>query len=237
MKKIFVSAIILLVALTSVMAQVNVKGKGKVITKDRSTSEYERIYVKGSFDVVLVSGEEGDLSIKGESNVIDHIKTEVIDGTLTISTKKGTNLYTKQAIVITVPIQHIEAVSLSGSGDIISKTTIKEDEFEVSLLGSGDITLDVEATRLLSSISGSGDIDLKGSTNYLRTSIKGSGDFEANDLSSNITEVSITGSGDVSVNAQEFISAYISGSGDVVYSGNPEREKIEVSGSGDVTKR
>ena len=43
---------------------------------------------------MLVDGTEGKLSIEGEENLLEYIKTEVKDGKLVIKVKKGGAIYT-----------------------------------------------------------------------------------------------------------------------------------------------
>ena len=142
-----------------------IKGNGNVVTIDRSVGEYDTVALAGWFDLELVSGSEGEITLKGESNLLEYIKTEVKDGKLVIKTRKGVNLKPsswKSGILVVVPVESIDGVSLSGSGDITSRTTLKSDSFETRISGSGDIVLDVEANSVEASMSGSGDMKLNG---------------------------------------------------------------------------
>lgn len=232
--------IIILVAFTAnVNAQwygKKIKGNGKVVTETRNVSDYSQIAVAGSFDVKLVAGKEGKLTIKGEENLLEYLITEVKDGKLKIKWEKGVNINTTKELLVTVPFEDIEAVSLAGSGDVFSEDTIKADNLKVALAGSGDIKLNINASSISSAISGSGDIQLTGSSENLKCAIAGSGDINGYELTSNNVEVSIAGSGDIKVNAKENLKARISGSGDVYYKGNP-RQDVKVSGSGSVSSR
>ena len=238
MKK-FTIIIILLAFTANVNAQwygKKIKGNGNVVTKTRNVSEYDQIAVAGSFDVKLVAGKEGKLTIKVEENLLEYLITEVKDGKLKIKWEKGVNINTTKELLVTVPFEDIDAVSLAGSGDVFSEDTIKTDNLKVALAGSGDVQLIINATSISSAISGSGDIKLKGSSENLKCAIAGSGDINGYELVSNNVEVSIAGSGDIKVNAKENLKARISGSGDVYYKGNP-RQDVKVSGSGSVSSR
>ena len=232
--------IIILVAFTAnVNAQwygKKIKGNGKVVTETRNVSDYSQIAVAGSFDVKLVAGKEGKLTIKGEENLLEYLITEVKDGKLKIKWEKGVNINTTKELLVTVPFEDIEAVSLAGSGDVFSEDTIKADNLKVALAGSGDIKLNINASSISSAISGSGDIQLTGSSENLKCAIAGSGDINGYELTSNNVEVSIAGSGDIKVNVKENLKARISGSGDVYYKGDPKQD-VKVSGSGSVSSR
>ena len=82
----------------------------------------------------------------------------------------------------------------------------------------------------------SGDVTLKGSTNNLEAGVTGSGDFYGFDLEVNDTDVSVTGSGDAKVVCNVNLKARVTGSGDIVYKGNPKTEDTKVAGSGSIKK-
>lgn len=217
-----------------------IKGDGNMTSIKRSTGDYDRIGVSGFFDVDLVSGNEGELTLEGEKNLLEHIVTEVKNGQLVIKVEKGYNLRPsnwKDGIRITVPIESIDAVSLSGSGDIVGKVKIKSNNFKTSMSGSGDITLDIEARNISTSMSGSGDINLSGSSTNFDATISGSGDIAAFDLEADNVEATVSGSANIEVTANKMLKARVSGSGDIDYRGNPAKVDTKTSGSGDISKR
>ena len=240
MKKLATLSLIILFG-TSCTAQwgKKIKGNGNMTSIERSVGDYDRIGVSGFFDVDLVSGNEGEITLKGESNLLEHIKTEVKNGQLNIKVEKGYNLRPsswKDGIHITVPVESIDGVSLSGSGDIVGKTKIKSDSFKTSMSGSGDITLEVEANSVSTSMSGSGDIRLSGSTNSFDASVSGSGDISAFDLEADNVDATVSGSANIEVTANKMLKARVSGSGDIDYRGNPDKVDTKTSGSGDISK-
>lgn len=216
-----------------------VKGNGNNVTIERNTGDYDGVSVSGWFDVDLVDGSEGTVILEGEENLLEYIITEVKNGKLVIKTEKGVNLKTsnwKSGIRITVPVESINSVSMSGSGDIVGKTKIKSGDFSTAMSGSGDITLDIETNSLTASMSGSGDITLSGTTTDFEATISGSGDINAFDLEADYVNATVSGSADIQVTANKSIKARVSGSGDISYRGNPEKIDTKTSGSGDISK-
>ncbi|MFK7812562.1 MAG: head GIN domain-containing protein [Maribacter sp.] len=238
-KLLSLSLVLLLTASCSAQWGKKVKGNGNMTTVERSVGEYDAIGLAGWFDVDLVSGKEGEITLEGESNLLEHIITEVKNGKLNIKVEKGYNLKPSSwddGIRITVPVQSIDAVALSGSGDIVGKTTIKTDDFRTAMSGSGDITLDVEANTIDAAMSGSGDITLNGSTRDFEATISGSGDIKAYNLEAENVDATVSGSADIKVTATKMLKARVSGSGDISYRGNPEKVDTKASGSGDISK-
>lgn len=215
-----------------------IKGNGNMTTKERKTSEYDEIDVAGFFNVELVSGAEGNITIEAEENLIDYIVTEVNGDRLVIKTKNGYSIRTSmnRSILVIVPFKDISKVSLSGSGDVVTKNRIKADTFRTNLSGSGDVDLEIDANRVTANVSGSGDMKLNGNTSDFNCNVTGSGDIHAYELKAKDVTASVTGSGDVKAYCDGVLKANIVGSGDVTYQGNPTKEISKVVGSGDVNK-
>jgi len=214
-----------------------VKGNGNMTTETRTTEDYDGIKCAGSMDYILVAGTEGKIKIEGEENLLKHIITEVKNGNLIVKVEKGISLRPSwnKTIKITIPFKDISNVSLAGSGDLWNEDVITSNDFDVSLAGSGDVIINVQASSLESSLAGSGDLTLKGKTNYLNVRVAGSGDIHGFGLQANHTTVSVAGSGDAEVVSNESLKARVSGSGDIEYRGNPTKEDTKVSGSGSIS--
>lgn len=244
MKTVTIIFSVAVLSVTSACAQwwgngTRVEGNGNEISKMRSIAGYDEISLKGSLDVALVYGEEGNIKIEAESNLIEHIVTKVEGDELKIYVEKGYNLDPSRGskLLITVPFKELSNVSLAGSGDIYSEDVIKANRFGTSISGSGDVQLSIEASEIMTSITGSGDMVLKGTTETLKCDVTGSGDLKAYDLKAQKVYASVTGSGDIKTTAAHSIKARVTGSGDIDYQGNPEMEDKKVTGSGDITSR
>lgn len=216
-----------------------VKGNGNIVAMERSTGDYDAISVSGSFNVELVTGEEGEVTVNADENLQEWIITEVKNGTLQIKTRDGVNIQPSRwngGLNVTVPVEDIEAVALSGSGEIIGKTLIRAADFSASMSGSGDVRIEVESNEVTASMSGSGDMNLKGSAGRFNVQISGSGGIMAYELEADEVDASISGSADIEIFVKETLKARVSGSGNITYRGNPGKIDSKSSGSGDISK-
>lgn len=241
MKKLIITSIVLLIAV-NINAQSwwnskKVRGNGKIVTKTRTVSNFDGVSAGGSFDVILVKGKEGKITIEGEENIMPYIVSEVKGGTLKIKYKKNTNVRLTRRMTVTVPFNNIDHVSLAGSGNIKSEAVIRGEDVRFSLGGSGNIYAKVKAENVKSSIGGSGDIKLSGKTNYLKCSIAGSGSIKGYDLETDELKASIAGSGSIKATVNKKIKATVVGSGSIYYKGNPTHIDNKSIGSGDVIDR
>ncbi len=241
MKKQLITTIVIFLSITinaqSWWNSKKIKGNGNVITQTRTINTFDKVSVGGSFDVNLVSGTEGKVTIKGEENLLQYIETTVKNGKLKVQFKENTNIKTTKRLTVTIPFEDIEAVSLGGSGNVTVQKRMKADEVSFSIGGSGNITANVDANTVKASIGGSGNIELKGNTDSFKCSIAGSGSVKAYDLDTNTLKASIAGSGSVQTTVNTKIKASVVGSGSIYYKGKPKQIDTNSIGSGDVIDR
>lgn len=211
-----------------------VKGSGKVTTTNITTAAYDEVSVVGSLTAVLVSGKEGALSITADDNLHEFVDVASNDGKLVIKIKNGVSYSSKNDIVVTVPFSEISTISLTGSGDVLAKNTIKGNALTVKVTGSGDMVLMTEATGIDAKVTGSGDMKLSGKVENLEVKVSGSGNFEGYELNAANTQAYVSGSGDAQVSASTSIKARVNGSGDIRYKGNPATIDKKIMGSGTV---
>jgi hypothetical protein len=213
-----------------------IKGSGDLITETRQVSNFDSIDLSGSGEVIVTQGGSESLTIETDDNVMEHVKAEVVGGTLELGFEEGLNLIDHTRLIFTVGVDDLKSLEISGSGDIESDM-IETTRLDATISGSGDVQIGtLTADEVKAKISGSGEIDLAGEATAQDITISGSGKYRAGDLRSESAEVSISGSGDATVWATDSLDVNISGSGSVDYYGRPTMS-TSGSGSGDVTSK
>lgn len=193
-----------------------IKGNGKVVTKTRMVSSYQKISLEGSIDIIIdQNGQEG-VTIETDENIQDLVVTEVNDGKLKITYQKNVSPNPTK-MVVHVSCKELYKISSSGSGDIKTQSTIKSADFAVSHSGSGDLKLNLVVKKLDINSSGSGDFKLEGSADFFTYNGAGSGDVMAKDLRCPEASIAIAGSGDVQLKNGTKAKVSTAGSGDVTY--------------------
>ena len=206
----------------------------------RSVESFTRIRNKGSFEVNVNVGPEQSVKVIADSNIIEHVETEVRGSTLHIQLEdrdnwRGYRNIKMLRVDITVPT--LEAVRVDGSGDFEVRN-VETADFRAGVNGSGDIELiNAKADRLSIEVKGSGDVEASGTCTDLDVELKGSGDVAARDMTCENGDIGIMGSGDVSATLNESVDVGIMGSGDVMVYGKPDKVKTRAMGSGDVVLR
>lgn len=216
------------------MAQNNIVGNGNVTTTTRTVDKnFSEVISKGSMNITIDEGiHDGEISIEGESNIIDYVETIVSNGVLTIQLKSGHNYNLKKKLKVTLSSNHLSSIDIAGSGDVIIKGTQKTKDFSASIRGSGNIDAKVNAITTNLEIMGSGKINISGNATNLTINIRGSGNVKAFDLAANDVKINLAGSGNAHVNCTGNMKINSKGSGSVYYKGNPENVSSKVMGSG-----
>ncbi len=204
---------------------------------ERKLPAFNGLSLAISADVILTQGAVQKVEIQASDRIQKLIETEVKDGILKIQWADRFFINTSgESIKIYITMVDITALRISGSGDILANGNISASTIQLSISGSGKISLNnLKAQKIDASISGSASILVGGSNpaETLEVGISGSGDFDAKELPVKRVEISLSGSGNCSVYAVESIKARISGSGNVYYNGNAVID-AKISGSGAV---
>jgi hypothetical protein len=203
-----------------------VRGSGHVVTETRPVSDFSRVDLVGSGQVIVTQGDQESLVVEADDNLLSHLRTEVRGGTLYLglhTNEIGDILQPTQPIKYYVSLKTVEALVLSGSGDI-QAANVEAEQLDLNLTGSGNINIDtLTAKTVRSTITGSGNCRVGSGTTQMETvGIGGSGNYVADKLQSTASTVTITGSGEADVWAQNTLEAGITGSGTVRYYGTPQ---------------
>jgi hypothetical protein len=190
------------------------QGSGVSVTQTRHVAPFTRVELAGSNNVVIRVGQEQSVVVTADDNLVDRVTTEVQSGTLTIGTSPG-SFSTNSPMRVAVAVPNLDAVSLTGSGNIVVDG-IEAESLKVDLPGSGTLSGNGTATRLAVTVSGSGVVQ------FTR--------LVANDV-----RAAVSGSGSIFVTATKSLDASVSGSGAILYAGNPPDVTRSVTGSGTIT--
>lgn len=204
----------------------------------RDVENFSKISFGFPGKLYLKQGSPQKVELQGDRDVLEEVQTEVDGGRLKIGKEgKWFKWDDDDKITVYITVPNIEAVSVSGSGDIIGESKIRTNDLDVNVSGSGSLTLEVEATGGVdANVSGSGDMVLKGHFESFESDVSGSGKVVLDAMIENEADFGISGSGKIEAQGQaNAVKANISGSGKVLAADlKTERCEVRISGSGNV---
>lgn len=184
----------------------------------RDLPVFTAVSLRGSMDLVVISGEDQHVEIIAKPEMLEYIHTRVTRGELRIWTDRKSRLFSRRGkIVVHISMADLRGIAINGSGDARA-SGIDTDKFALEINGSGDATLQGRCETVSYEINGSGDIDAAA-----LKCVDGS--------------VEINGSGDADIALTGKLSAEINGSGDILALGAPRIERFSSHGSGSIRTR
>lgn len=229
---VWLLCILFLAAVYGCSDGISIRGNGIVESQTRSAKPFKEVHSGGHFYVHITAGDDSKIVVEAESNLLPYINTDIRKGILEIEVDGIHILKNTEPINVYLMTPTLDAVMLSGSGEITTGY-FESEYFEVVISGSGKIDTAVDADMADITISGSGEVDIYGNCKTLDMGISGSGKVKAYDFATYNTDIVISGSGNAYVNVENRLNVKISGSGNVYYIGDP-RINQSVSGSGKV---
>jgi hypothetical protein len=188
-----------------------VRGSGIAVAQTRTVAPFSSVDLAGSNMVTVAVGVPQSVVVHADSNLVTHVTTQVVGGTLVIGTTGSFSTRAPMNVQIGVP-------SLT----------------ELNLSGSGQITVTgISAPRLAVTLSGSGLLSASGTATRLFVTLSGSGDAQLGQLTADEVHATVTGSGLIQIMAVLRLDAAVPGSGAIIYSGYPQ-VTTNVTGSGTV---
>lgn len=189
------------------------EGSGIPATQARDLAAFNSVELAGSNNVVIRVGKTQSVVVRADANLLRRVTTEVRSGRLVIANTPG-SFTTKSPMSVQVNVPTLNALTLSGSGNV-AVDGIEAESLKATLPGSGTLTGSGTATRLDVTVSGSGVVQ------FTRLVV-------------NDARAVVSGSGSIFVTATKSLDASVSGSGAILYAGNPQHVTQSVTGSGAV---
>ncbi len=203
-------------------------GAIKAQSEERIVVDFQDLKVSNAIEVVLTQGDENKLSIIGVlPEDLDKVKSEVENGVLSLSTKG--KIKSKDNVKILITFKKLKSIEQSGTSEISSTNTIKEDNFSLKGSGASEVDLNLEVNDLRVDYSGASDIKLIGTVTDFNVKLSGASDLKAAELLAKNVKIDISGASDVKIFASDSISGKVSGASSINVKGNPPSRNIESS--------
>lgn len=202
--------------------------------------EFSELAFDVAGEVFIQQGDTCALRIEGEQQLIDQVKADVEDGSLSISFKSEEEglrrlkwIGQKSKIQYFVTVKSLTGLTLSGVGNIQADQLSGE---SLTLLHSGEGRLILKGLKydeIEVSLDGLGEILLEGEIKTQDVDLSGLGTYKAEDLRTQEANVIVSGAGTARVWVEGELNATLTGAGTILYKGQPALEK-SITGLGNI---
>ena len=188
-----------------------IQGSPTIVSQKREVGSFESVHIASVIDATIITGVQ-NVSLEANDNIVDLVKTEVVDNILYIDLEDGN--YGEISINFSISNPVLNELSTVGVNNVVVS----------ELNQSEELTLNIE---------GVGNIQMNGSINELIVNSGGSSNLEAFDFLANTCEVNLTGVGNIQVTVADKMFGALSGVGNILYKGSPEID-VDITGVGNI---
>ncbi|AOW21833.1 head GIN domain-containing protein [Urechidicola croceus] len=231
-------AILLLVLFTTTSCFFDgfgIQGNRNVVSEDRKiTSDFNEIKVSQGIQVFLTQGNDTDISVEADENIIDLLITEVDGDVLKIYFEKNVSRAKARNVYLTA--NKLNRIKTSSGSHVKGEGTFKSKSMNLDSSSGSGININVDAGEIICSTSSGANMTVKGSTNTFNGNASSGSHINAGNLISNIGDADVSSGAGIKIHVNEELTAHASSGGNISYNGNPEKVNRSKSSGGSISK-
>lgn len=230
-------------------------GSGNVVSETRDVRDFDQVDVCCGMQLILTQGNDIQLRLEADDNLLPEIETFVRNGQLTVRFRTNWGIFRlrwSQPVTVYLQMPTIHGVTISGGGSLTTETveadriafefsggsrgTLKNVQAQtVELVNSGGSqatieTLDVDTFTV--DLSGGSRVTLNGGTaTDQQITASGGSHYEAAALAGVTATLDVSGGSEAKVWVTEALNVQASGGSQIEYTGNPTLDQQLSGGS------
>ena len=232
--KVIITAIVALLFTSCNQVFNGIKGNGNVQTEERKiTEKFTKIAVSRGLDVILEQSDKVFVEVEADQNLLKHITTKVVNGTLEISSDE--NIYNSESETVRVKMPLLESIETTSGSTLNSKGVLTGKDLDVKASSGSEIEITTEYDNLSSESTSGSNITLSGKTLKLKVASSSGSEIEADGLLANDVNAQATSGSSVEVHPLVTLNAKASSGASIDYSGHPKTVVKEDTSGGSVS--
>jgi hypothetical protein len=228
---------------------------GPVTTRTFDYTDYKAVEISSAFQAEIVQSNDWSISITAGSKLVDHLDVRVEEGILKIGLRNWQSWNIRRPTArITMP--ELYSMKLSGASKVSIMGFQSQHDTDFNVSGASKLDLDLDAYDVRTEISGASRItgcinvhdfdmevsgasrvELNGSGNLLDVYVSGASNVNLENFPTTEASVNVSGASRLTVSSTDKLSVSLSGASSLYYTGNPELNSIDVSGSSKIHKK
>ena len=206
------------------------KGNGNITSETREvTEEFTIVSASEGLDVYVTEGDEFEITVEADENIIDLIATDIKNDRLRIHAEQNIGRATKK-IFVTLP--DVTGLESSSGSSLNTENKITSDKLEIDASSGANVNIEMEANEVEIDASSGANLNLSGAVQTVFVDASSGANINAKKLMSKVCHADASSGGNVSVNVSDDLTADASSGGNISYSGDAKvTKKKSVSGS------
>lgn len=236
MKRIIylLTGIFLALGISSCIFTPTIKGNGNVVEQERHLNDFDKIKASRGMNVYITQGNETEVLVKADENLLEVIKTEVVGDVLEVKATSNIRNAEENKVFITLP--EVESIKASAGCNVYSENEINSKSLEISASAGSNIHLSIKTQEASAKASAGSNINLEGEAENFYGKASAGSNIKAGELKTSNTEAKVSAGANIWISTKSKLQANASSGGNVFYSGDPTHTDINKSSGGNVIK-
>ena len=232
-------ALFIFIGFTSCKHNINfgngIDGSGNVITEKRNISQkFTKISASTGVNVIIEQGSPAEVEVETDDNLIEHVVTEVENGTLIVKIEGNIDMMT--TINVRVKTETISGLESSSGASIKSKNTLNGTSIALKSSSGSDIKAELEYENVSCESTSGSEIIASGKTLKLETKSSSGSEIDAKNLAANEVYSQSTSGSSTLVKPIVKLDAKASSGSSIDYVQEPKSVTKEETSGGSVDK-
>lgn len=214
-----------------------ITGNGQVVKQQRAVGSFDKLNVRVGMHVRIVAGEAGTAELEGESNILEHVITEVKNGELTIMLAQNQGYSQTKGVTVTIHVPKLDQIIVSTGCSVESDLPIKSDKLTATVETGSRLMAPLNIKNLTLTVAQGSQASLTGTATEADIRLSGAGKLDAEKLAIAHANVRLDGASNANIHVTKTLTASADGISTVNYSGNPTVKSIEATGLSTIRKQ
>ncbi len=213
----------------------NIKGSGNIISEHRQLSGFKNVTVCCGLDCEIIQGNNFDVNVIADDNLIKGIKTTVENGTLVISSEYNNYINIKsKKVVVTLP--EINSLETTSGSNLTTKGVIVGNDIKIKSSSGSQLEANVESDIIDLETSSGSEMNIEGKALKLYTDSSSGSSIDADKLLANEVNSQSSSGSSTNVHPISSLNAKASSGSSINYNTNPKNVKVDESSGGSISK-
>ncbi|AKD56878.1 head GIN domain-containing protein [Spirosoma radiotolerans] len=220
-----------------VYAQNTITGNGQIVKQQRTIGSFNKLTVRVGMRVHIAAGNASMAELEGESNILEHVVTEVKNGELTVMLDKNKSFNQTKGVTVTIHVAKLNELLVSTGCSVESDLPIESSKLTTTVETGSRLTAPVSTKSLKLTVKEGSQANLQGTATEADIRLSGAGKLNADKLTIARASVRADGASRADIHVTETLSASADGVSTVNYTGNPSVTSQEATGLSKIRKQ
>lgn len=228
---------LLMLLMQGVHAQNSITGNGDIVKQQRTIGSFNKVTVRVGMRVHIAAGNAGVAELEGESNILEHVVTEVKNGELTVMLAKNKSFNQTKGVTVTIHVAKLSELLVSTGCVVESELPIEGAKVTATIETGSRLTAPISTKNLILTVKEGSQAILQGTATEADIRLSGAGKLTADKLTIARANVRVDGASRADIHVTETLSASADGVSTVNYTGNPSVTAQEATGLSKIRKQ